>query len=251
MCRKVLLWDFDGTLGYRRNGMWSAAIRDAILDMEPGSAVAVQDIRQHLQRGFPWHQPEVAHPELNEPDVWWANLKESVLIRACMSLGFSRHQARELAEIARAKYVDASRWALFDDVLPALPMLSESGWHHLIVSNHVPELETIVASLGLRPHIEDIVNSSRIGYEKPHPEIYHIAFERAGRPEVVWMVGDDVEADVLGAERAGVPGILVRRTDPRARHWCPDLSGIARLLEDAGSSDLCGRTREANPSPGA
>lgn len=205
---------------------------DAILEMEPNSPISIEDIRPHLQHGFPWHQPALAHPELNEPQAWWEHIKASVLSRACASLGYAPTTAWELAERTRERYLDLTHWTLFDDVLRTLPKLSALGWRHLIVSNHVPELEQIVVSLGLGASIDQVVVSSRVGYEKPHPEIYRMALELAGRPELVCMVGDNVESDVLGAERAGVPAILVRREDPRVRYRCSDLDELVGFLHD-------------------
>jgi ribonucleotide monophosphatase NagD (HAD superfamily) len=44
------------------------------------------------------------------------------------------------------------------------------------------------------------------------------------------MVGDNVVADVLGAEAVGVPAILVRRPDPRAERYADTLAGVERFL---------------------
>ncbi len=54
-----------------------------------------------------------------------------------------------------------------------------------------------------------------------------------GDPDVAWMVGDSLAADVLGAATVGLRGILVRARDERAR-WCsPDLSGVVEIVERA------------------
>jgi FMN phosphatase YigB (HAD superfamily) len=47
------------------------------------------------------------------------------------------------------------------------------------------------------------------------------------------MIGDNVVADVLGAEAVGIPAILVRRPDPRARLYCDSLAGVEELLGEA------------------
>lgn len=52
---------------------------------------------------------------------------------------------------------------------------------------------------------------------KPSPEFYHLAVNSLGcAPHEVVMVGDDVEADVVGAIGAGLIGILVRTGKYRA-----------------------------------
>jgi FMN phosphatase YigB (HAD superfamily) len=52
-------------------------------------------------------------------------------------------------------------------------------------------------------------------------------------PAEVWMVGDNVVADVLGAEAVGISAVLVRRPDPRAARYADSLAGVERFLEEA------------------
>jgi len=111
------------------------------------------------------------------------NLQSNVLEPTFRSLGYSEDQAEQLAALSRKKYVDVTYWAVFEDVVPVLSDLSDEGWTHVIVSNHVPELQDIVTHLGLSRYILEIINSSLYGYEKPHPQIYRHALERAGNPE--------------------------------------------------------------------
>ena len=77
---------------------------------------------------------------------------------------------------------------------------------------------------------DHVTNSAVIGYEKPHPEIFRLALEAAGNPTSAWMVGDNVTADILGAEQAGISGILVRKVDPRARWNCHSLEEVLTVI---------------------
>lgn len=206
---RTILWDFDGTLGYR-DGMWSGCLVEVLDEQEPGHAWCVDDFRPSLRDGFPWHAPDVPHPELATPDAWWGPV-ESILAAAYGNVGYDEERSCALAAFARARYVDPTHgWRLFDDTLPLLSRLREEGWRHVILSNHVPELDGIVEALGLGDLIDAIVNSARTGYEKPHPEAYAAARAAAGDPDELWMVGDNPVADVAGAEAAGIRAILVR-----------------------------------------
>jgi FMN phosphatase YigB (HAD superfamily) len=53
-----------------------------------------------------------------------------------------------------------------------------------------------------------------------------------GSPESAWMVGDSAEADIDGARRAGIPGILVRRPAP-GFDYAPDLAVAVDMIERA------------------
>lgn len=197
--------------------------------LDPEHGVTLDRVRPFLREGFPWHTPDVPHPELGDPDRWWNNL-EPVFVRAYEGAGCPRSLAREAAARVRQRYVDLSTYTLFDDALPTLRALSELGFRQRLITNHVPELASILDPLGLTPPIEHATSSAEVGYEKPHPAIYRLALQAAGNPRQAWMVGDNVEADVLGAERVGLRGILVRREDPRAKRFCPSLAGVVSLI---------------------
>ena len=230
---RVLIWDFDGTLAHRRGETgWSILLAEALDAEEPGHGRSAETFRPHLREGFPWHRPEVAHPELCEPEAWWRSVRP-VLSQAYEATGYAPARALELADAARRLYVDPEvGWALFDDTLPALERLSQAGWTHAILSNHVPELRQIVAGLGLDGVVAFISCSAETGYEKPHAQSYASVLE-ALRPAQAWMVGDNVVADVLGAEALGIPAVLVRRPDGRAERYADSLVDVEPFLSEA------------------
>ena len=201
---RAVLWDFDGTLAYRTEGMWSRALLEA-LDAEcPGHGVALEALRPGLRDGFPWHRPDAGHAHATA-DAWWAALAP-LLASACTGAGVPAADAARAAAAARALYVDPARWTVFPDVEEAFGMLA--GYRHVVVSNHVPELPSLVCALGLPVYA--VVTSARVGWEKPHPRVFAAARAAAGDPAEVWMVGDNPQADLRGAEAAGIPAILVR-----------------------------------------
>jgi putative hydrolase of the HAD superfamily len=230
---RLVIWDFDGTLAHRRGETgWSILLAEALDAEEPGHGHTAETFRPHLREGFPWHRPEVAHTELGEPATWWGSVRP-LLARAYEAAGYLPARAVELAEAARRLYVDPTvGWALFDDTLPTLERLSQAGWSHAILSNHVPELRQLVVGLGLESNFALVSCSAETGYEKPHPEAFASVLDRL-RPAEAWMVGDNVVADVLGAEAVGIRGVLVRRPDPRAARYADSLAGVEDFLGEA------------------
>jgi putative hydrolase of the HAD superfamily len=109
-------------------------------------------------------------------------------------------------------------------------MLSSHGWTHVVLSNHVPELTRIISALGLDDHVKRVFNSADSGYEKPHPLAFENLLEVLGRPEKIWMIGDNLEADVRGAEAAGIPAILSRGSPDGTKRHCRDLLGVAGIV---------------------
>lgn len=207
MTENVVLWDFDGTLAYR-DGMWRGCLVEALAEVAPGHGVIGADLAPGLQDGFPWHRPEIGHPGLNSPDAWWGAL-QPLFVEAYVGAGVEAPLAARAARGVRARYTDVSRWTVFPGSVAALEKLAAAGWQHVIVSNHVPELDGLLRDLGLDRYFAAVVNSSLVGWEKPHRRIFEVALELAGSPERVWMVGDNPVADVGGARALGIPGILV------------------------------------------
>jgi putative hydrolase of the HAD superfamily len=230
---RLAIWDFDGTLAHRRGETgWSILLAEALDAEEPGHGHVADTFRPHLRTGFPWHEPEIAHPELCDPEAWWASVRP-VLGRAYEAAGYDPARALELADAARRLYVDPSvGWELFDDTLTALDRLSQAGWTHAILSNHVPELRQIVSALGLDDVVSFLSCSAETGYEKPHAQAFASVLD-ALRPAEAWMIGDNVVADVLGAEAVGIPAVLVRRPDPRAARYADSLAGVEDFLSEA------------------
>jgi putative hydrolase of the HAD superfamily len=71
--------------------------------------------------------------------------------------------------------------------------------------------------------VTDVVDSGRVGSEKPDPGIFRVALERAGvDPTAVVHVGDMLSTDVLGARAAGIVPIHLdpyrRCRSPAHRH---------------------------------
>ncbi|MHB9110524.1 MAG: HAD family hydrolase [Armatimonadota bacterium] len=226
---KYLIWDFDGTLGYREGGMWTLTLLEIIQRAMPALDVTPEHLRGYL-RGYPWHTPEQPHPELAEPDAWWAAL-DPVFFRALTGVGVPTEMTGEMIRAFRPSYTDLSRWRLFPDTLPVLQLLAADGWRHAVLTNHVPELPAIIDHLGLTPHVAALFNSAQTGYEKPHPQAFRKVLDWAVEPEAIWMIGDNPKADVAGAEALGIPAILVRTTLPDVRHCCADLSQVPEIVQ--------------------
>jgi putative hydrolase of the HAD superfamily len=101
----------------------------------------------------------------------------------------------------------------------------------VVLSNHVPELAQIIASLGLSKFFHRVISSAAIGYEKPNPLAYSAVIAEIEPPTEIWMVGDSFEADYIGAERFGWKSILVRKAHSQATRFSETLSGVAAFID--------------------
>jgi len=97
-----------------------------------------------------------------------------------------------------------------------------------------------VRGLGIGDYFDAVLASAAFGFEKPHPDAYALALRHLDHPESVWMVGDSVEVDILGARRCGIPGVLVHRSAPDL-DCAPDLLTAVEMLEEADQAGLTRR----------
>lgn len=117
---------------------------------------------------------------------------------------------------------------------PVLEALSER-YRLGIVSNFYGNLEAVCQGIGLAPLFAAIVDSHRVGAEKPDPAIFRAALEPlCATPETTLLVGDSLRRDREGARRIGMGFIWiaaaeVQACEARVPGEPPDHSVVARL----------------------
>ena len=121
-----------------------------------------------------------------------------------------------------------SSWRLFDDAADVVREVRSRGYRTGLLSNWDDRLPDLLAGLGVLELLDPAVISFRVGVEKPHPRIFETALAEAGvEPHQALMVGDDWEADVLGARAAGMQAVYVERYGQAA----PDGRSVLHLSE--------------------
>ena len=103
---------------------------------------------------------------------------------------------------------------LYEDVT----VLEKLHTYHVgIITNgahdeHTDSQLSKVRHLGLSERIQSLTISGEIGVRKPNLEIFEVACERADvLPKEAIFVGDSVQNDIVGANRAGITSVLINR----------------------------------------
>lgn len=113
-----------------------------------------------------------------------------------------------------AYFAEPGAWSLYPEVLDTLAALKQRGLHSSVISNFDSRLGPILNGLGIGPFFKQIIVSSRVGYAKPDPQIFHAALTHHGlKPEQSLHVGDSEINDLHGANNAGLRGVLVDRRE--------------------------------------
>lgn len=104
------------------------------------------------------------------------------------------------------------KMVLFDDVVPTLTQLKGRGLILGLISNVDRDITPLYQELGLSAWLQVVVTSQEVGFNKPQPEIFQEALKQAGvKPSEAIYVGDQHQIDVVGANEAGMRGILLDR----------------------------------------
>ena len=105
------------------------------------------------------------------------------------------------------------RFRAFDEVPDVLRALRARGARLIVVSNWDVSLHGVLRDTGLADLLDGVLTSAEERISKPDPRIFERALQLAGgvSPEQAWHVGDDLGADVGGAQTAGIAPVLVDR----------------------------------------
>lgn len=119
---------------------------------------------------------------------------------------------KELAEALADGYVSLSPYQtnLFPDTLETLEKLKNDNFELHIITNGFSEVQHIkLDKSGLKPYFDIVLCSEEVGKSKPSRLVFDHALELAkAKADESIMIGDSYEADIVGAENAGIRAIL-------------------------------------------
>ena len=94
---------------------------------------------------------------------------------------------------------------LMEGAIDVLKALRDRGHGLHILTNGFKEVQHIkVRNTGIGDHVDAVWTSDELGHLKPLPACFEGALRGAGGAvESAWMIGDDHEADVVGAHACG------------------------------------------------
>lgn len=82
----------------------------------------------------------------------------------------------------------------------------------IITNNSVSEQHEKLRHLDIAHYFDTVVISQDVGITKPDPRIFQIALERLGVSATdALMIGDSLEADIIGAQRASIGALWLNR----------------------------------------
>jgi putative hydrolase of the HAD superfamily len=198
---EAVLFDWGGTL---MQDEWSDEI--ALQGHTAGLAAIERDglpTAEAFTRYLAEHDAEL-FPLLGDDEIDIAD----VMRRSFAAHGVDLEDGDLRLFLTAAHDVWASYYSLAASTHALLEALRARGLRLALVSNTAsPEwlLRPVLERQGLVERVDAVVLSSEVGKRKPHPAIFERALDEVGvRPDKTLFVGDRLDADVLGASRAGM-----------------------------------------------
>lgn len=214
---RAVLFDFGGTLMYGRNA-WEPFIAQAdealtnyliAQGMELNLSTFPSQFRKRLDEYFKQREQDLL--ETTYTFVLRELLKEK---------GYDDVDSETLRNALNNLFaITQTNWELEEDALPTLKKLVENGYRLGIISNAGDDVDVqqLARKFGITQFFDFILTSAACSYRKPHPRIFELALANwYCPPSEAVMIGDNLDADVRGAQEVGIYGIwLNRRADPK------------------------------------
>ena len=123
---------------------------------------------------------------------------------------------------------------LFPNTIEVLEYLKPKYKLHIITNGFQEIQEKKMVNAKIRNYFDQIINSEMAGVKKPNPLIFELALNSANTTsESSIMIGDSIEADILGAKAVGLHTLHFNAHNDPAHEICHmihDLSEIKNFL---------------------
>ena len=103
---------------------------------------------------------------------------------------------------------------------------------HIITNGFQEIQDTKLKNANLYEYFEQIVNSEMVGVKKPNPKIFKMALSLANvKAENALMIGDNLEADILGAQALGMHAIHFNTHAEPRHNFCIMIDSLNEIKQ--------------------
>ncbi|HKJ48427.1 MAG TPA: YjjG family noncanonical pyrimidine nucleotidase [Christiangramia sp.] len=120
---------------------------------------------------------------------------------------------------------------LLEGGMEILNILKDRYKLHIITNGFEEVQQKKMMGSGIHEFFETITTSEEAGVKKPHPQIFQVAIDKSGA-EIAKsvMIGDNLEADIIGAHQFGLKVIHLGSGDQSIQDQYPQVQKLNELL---------------------
>ncbi|GAA4316988.1 YjjG family noncanonical pyrimidine nucleotidase [Pontixanthobacter gangjinensis] len=120
---------------------------------------------------------------------------------------------------------------LLEGTMELLDKLREKYRLHIITNGFEEVQHKKMQGSGIHDFFETITTSEEAGVKKPHPQIFEVAIQKSGANiSRSVMIGDNLEADIIGAHKFGLQVIYLNPEATEFRGQYPQVQKLNELL---------------------
>jgi len=119
---------------------------------------------------------------------------------------------------------------LFPNTIEILDYLKPKYKLHIITNGFQEVQEKKLRNSGILGYFDQVVNSEMAGVKKPNPFIFQLALQKANvAAEKSIMVGDNIEADILGAQAVGLHTLHFNAHNDQEHEYCDIIHDLGEI----------------------
>ena len=207
-------------------------------DFEKNSALTFKKIFKQFQINLELHDFLNAYQSINhyywklyrENKISQKELRHKRLIKTFQTINYP-FDPHSIDTISDHYILHLSTFSnLFEGTISLLEELQVKYRLHVITNGFEAVQHHKIKNSGLSPYFENIFTAEKVGYKKPHPIIFeHALSETRTVAKTSLMVGDSLEADILGALNSGMQAIHFNSHDEPFHHHCPVVKSLEEI----------------------
>ena len=144
--------------------------------------------------------------KVSKADLRYGRLKESF-----QAINYKSDDA--LIHLLSEQYITylADHNDLFENTFVVLDYLQSNYKMHIITNGFEEVQYRKLKNSNLLPYFDEVITSEKVGVKKPNPRIFQYALDITGASsDESIMIGDNFEADILGAKKMGMQVIFCK-----------------------------------------
>ena len=235
--RKFTVFDLGETLiDYHLNGLWYESLKKEVIPLMFQSLV---DSNQYLQQKISFSEfQEIAYICISDKTIYDRSVKFEIRIREYFKrLNIPQDNYLINSQIESFYNIIKDKVELYDDVIPNLEKLIQSGYKLGLFSNTPWEcpgylMERIMKEKKIIDYFTIRLFSGDIEKRKPDPQVFEIllSFSHESKSNMVYIGDRDV--DIKVSHNFGIPSIYLNRTGKELDNNCPKPAFTIKRLDE-------------------